>query len=116
MENENSLDDMTYLGNAKYGVKVERESLKRCEMFANNIEKLALSTLELVITKDQCYNKLTIYGHGKGNIQMDEAKRKALQSYLFNVYLVEEVEKVWDQVVKKLNDKIRAIRNKKYKI
>ncbi|XP_071943872.1 uncharacterized protein [Antedon mediterranea] len=117
-EADSNEDEMMYMGDSKYGVRVSKRRMQQCQMFANSCDKLAKALLELLVTKEDCDKHLTIYGFAKGKNALDENKRKALKSHIFSVYPCSNLEKrneVWDTIVKKLNDKIRGIRNNKYK-
>ncbi|XP_060597881.1 uncharacterized protein LOC132751680 [Ruditapes philippinarum] len=112
------VDELVYMGSPQYGIKVPSSRLSAIEKASSSAGKLALGLLELVINKEEC-STLSIYGQSKGKIAMDLNKRKALRSHVFNRYNSSEAEKdrIWTQeIVTKLNDKIRAIKNNKYKL
>lgn len=70
---------LVFLGDAKYGVEVNKARLHLSIVASTNMDKLALNLLELLVTKEECAN-LSIYGQGKGKVAMVESKRKALRS------------------------------------
>lgn len=111
--------DLVYLGEVKYGVQMKKEELSKCLELSSTPEKLALNLLEFLVTKEDCRD-MTVYGHGKQKKEMAPNLRRAIRSQVFSRYCLdrseEEKSKLWmEKIVQKMNDKIRGIKNGKYK-
>ncbi|XP_060601730.1 uncharacterized protein LOC132754982 [Ruditapes philippinarum] len=102
------------MGSPQYGIRIPSARLSAIEKASSSAGKLALGLLELIINKEEC-SSLSIYEQSKGKVPMDVNKRKALRSHVFNRYNIgseAEKDRLWTQeIVTKLNDKIRAIKN-----
>ncbi|XP_060571870.1 uncharacterized protein LOC132730040 [Ruditapes philippinarum] len=106
--------ELVYMGSPQYGIRIPSAPLSAIEKACSSAGRLALGLLELIINKEEC-SSLSIYGQSKGKVPMDVNKRKALRSHVFNRYNIgseAEKDRLWTQeIVTKLNDKIRAIKN-----
>ena len=71
--------DLVYLGEAKYGVQMRGEDLKRCLEQSCTPEKLGLNLLEFLVSAEDCAD-MTVYGHGKTKKEMAPNMRRALRS------------------------------------
>jgi len=74
-------EELVFLGDAKFGVKMNKDELSRCEEHSCTPEKLALNILEYLVTPEDCRD-MTVYGCGKRK-PMDPAMRKAIRSMIF---------------------------------
>ena len=68
-----SFERLVYLGDAKFGVLVSRTGLSQSEKTSTTAVRLALSVLELLLTKEECQT-LSVYGRNKHKTAMDEKK------------------------------------------
>jgi len=79
------IEDLVYIGDSQYGIRVARQALERCEKTAKTPEKLALNLLEVVLTPEEI-STCTLYGNTQHKKEaIEDKKRKALRSnnYLF---------------------------------
>ncbi|XP_048246522.1 uncharacterized protein LOC125377413 [Haliotis rufescens] len=109
--------NQAFLGDPRHGIKVSAERLRACEEASTNPVKLALSLLPLLITKEDC-KTLSVKGEAPGKRAMDENVRRALRSHIFQKFSVSamKMEEMWAEISKKLNDKIRAVKNGKCRL
>ena len=108
--------DLLFVGSATYGIKMTSTDLSCCEEAGKTSCKLALNLLQMLVTPEECTN-MTVYGHK--NKRALPANIRAIKSHVFNIFHRDLPDKeqhiVWEATVVKMNDKLRAIKNGKYK-
>jgi hypothetical protein len=72
---------LTFLGEARYQVRLRVSDLSVCESTSKTAEKLALNLIELIVTPEEIEEGCTIYGNKQFKLKaLDEKRRKALRS------------------------------------
>ncbi|XP_021364212.1 uncharacterized protein LOC110457321 [Mizuhopecten yessoensis] len=108
---------LSFLGNAKYGVKISSSVLARICKLSKTPEKLALNLIPVILTKEEI-ESVTVYGNRQFYKEpMDNRKREAIKSCIFEVFPRNDMEKKegWEKIVTIINDKIRGLKKGKYK-
>ena len=54
------ITEMVYVGDSKYGIKMQAADYDRCKKTAKTPEKLALNLVEFVLTKDERTNSTSV--------------------------------------------------------
>lgn len=62
----------------RYGIKMKKAVLARCEEQRQTAENIVLNLLEYLVTPTACQN-MTVYGHGKNKKPMDPHMSKAIR-------------------------------------
>ena len=72
--------ELGYVGDAKYGIQINKKKLDMCRLAAKTPEKLALNLIEFMLSNEEIQN-CTMYGNKQHNKQpISENKRYALKS------------------------------------
>lgn len=75
-----SFKALVCLGEVRYGIKMNKADLARCEDQSQTADKFVLNLLEYLVTPTDCQD-MTVYGHGKTpKKNMDPHMRKAIRS------------------------------------
>ncbi|CAG2236739.1 unnamed protein product [Mytilus edulis] len=111
-------EEMAYVGAPKYGVKLSKVILDKILKSSKTPEKLALNLITPVLSDYEISN-CTLYGNDqfkKGAV--DDQKRKAIRCAVFEKAgesSKEEKEELWKKLTVRINNKIRGLKNGKYK-
>ena len=60
-----TISELVYLGDARYGVMVNKSGLQRARACSKTVKKYTLNLVELVLTFSECKDNMTVYGEGK---------------------------------------------------
>ena len=69
-----------YLGEARYNTTILKQRLHSARVTSKDSTKYGLNLLELIVTRAECKEKLTVDGEGKGTTPMQPHKVQALKS------------------------------------
>ncbi|XP_063401151.1 uncharacterized protein LOC143051076 [Mytilus galloprovincialis] len=109
--------ELAYVGAAKYNVKLEKVILKRIIKTSKTPEKLALNLIAPLLSEYEI-NNCTLYGNQQHKKEaVAENKRRAIRSAVFDKFggEKEQNEQLWTKLTININDKIRGLKNGKYK-
>ena len=76
--------DLVYLGEARFGITVQKDNLHSARVTSKEGVKYALNLIEFIVTRTECQDKLTVSGEGRGTKPMDFHKVEALKSMWFS--------------------------------
>ncbi|CAC5390814.1 unnamed protein product [Mytilus coruscus] len=112
-------EELEFVGAAKYGIKMDKKVLNRILKSSKIQKKLALGLLQPLLTDFEIQNS-TVYGNMQFKKEaMDSNKRRAIRSAVFDAFNINksdaENEEAWKKITVSMNDKIRGLRNGKYK-